>query len=221
MPRLNREQSQLQTRERLMASAQEIFALKGFAGASVDQIAEHAGYSKGAVYSNFKSKEALFLQILQARMSEEIEQLRALFDLAGSAEETLRALKKKYTSLEKQSVWCLLSTEFQLQARRNPEFAEPFAALYRNQRKAVAGLVKLVAERAGVEPPANAEEVATSLMGMMHGIALQHAADPKTVSAATAGRAIELLLSAVLGQGPFATGRNHRDLQSGTSTRRA
>ena len=206
MARLNRGESQQQTRARLMAAAQEVFARHGFVGASIDRIANHAGYSKGAVYSNFSNKEALFLELLRSRMTEELGELKALLDRSGSAGEILGALKDKYRSLEKQSVWCLLSTEFQLQAGRHPEFAEPFAALYRSQRKAIAELVRLVAEKAGVTPPANALEVATSLMALTHGIALQHAADPKAVSAATAGRALELFLAAILGR-PASTGR--------------
>ncbi len=63
--RLSREESRRQTRARLLESAQDIFALDRFGGASVDQIAEHAGYSKGAIYSNFESKESLFLELLR------------------------------------------------------------------------------------------------------------------------------------------------------------
>jgi len=200
MQRLNREQRQKRTRERLLESAQEIFAHSGFAGASVDQIAEHAGYSKGAVYSNFKSKEALFLELLKEHMSQEVKELRALLDNSASAQEILRALKERYSILDKQVALSMLSLEFQLQAGGDREFAEPFAALYQGQRKAIAGLVKLLAQKAGVAEPANASEIATSLMAVTHGIALQRAADPKSVPAATAGRAIEIFLSAILGK---------------------
>jgi AcrR family transcriptional regulator len=199
MQRLNREQSQKRTRERLLESAQEIFARNGFAGASVDQIAEHAGYSKGAVYSNFNSKEALFLELLKDHMSRELRELRDLLDRGGSAREILSALKERYSSLDQQVTLSMLSSEFQLHAGRDPEFAEPFAALYRDQRKAIARLVRLLARRAGAPAPANASEIATSLMAMTRGIALQRAADPKSVPAATAGRAIEVFLSAILG----------------------
>jgi len=197
--RLSREESQQQTRARLLESAQEIFARNGFAGASVDQIAEHAGYSKGAVYSNFESKEALFLELLRNHMSQEIIELRALLDRIGSAQEILSAVKERYSGPEKQTL-AMLSSEFQLQAGRHPEFAEPFAALYRDQRKAIAELVRLLAQKAGVPPPANANEIATSLMALTHGIALQRAADPRSVPAATAGRAIEIFLSGILGK---------------------
>jgi AcrR family transcriptional regulator len=196
--RLTRLEMQRQTRQRLLDSAQEVFARHGFVGASVDEIAEHAGYSKGAVYSNFKSKEALFLELLQNRMSKELGELEQLLRGGGSIGEILLVLRQRYSSLEKQVIWCLLSTEFQLQAGRNPDFAEPFAALYRNQRKAIAKLAALVAEKAGTRLTWNGEELATSLMALTHGIALQRAADPKSVSAETAGKAIQLFLTAAL-----------------------
>jgi AcrR family transcriptional regulator len=163
-------------------------------------IAEHAGYSKGAVYSSFASKEELFLELIKERMAEEIAELRTLLTRSGSAEDMMQALEDKYRTLDKQETWCLLATEFQLQAGRNPALAAPFAALYRNQRKAIAELVKLLAEKTGVAAPANLDEIATSLIALTHGIALQRAADPKAVAAATAGRSLRLFLSAALSQ---------------------
>lgn len=199
MARLNREETKRRTREHLLASARQIFAKRGFAGASVDEIAEHAGYSKGAVYSNFESKEALFLELLRDRMADEIADLQQALKESRSFQEVLAALKMRYSTLETQVTWCLLSSEFQLQAGRNPEFADAFADLYRNQRKAVAKLVTLVAEKAGAKPTWSADKIATSLMALTHGIALQRAADPKSVRADTAGQALQLFLGAVLG----------------------
>ena len=198
MARLNRADSQKQTRQRLLESANEIFARNGFVGASIDDIAEHAGYSKGAVYSNFRSKEALFLELLHNRMAEELGDLESLLEDGGSAAQILAVLRQRYSSLEKQVVWCLLSAEFQLQAGRNPDFAEPFAALYRNQRKTIARLLTLLAQRADSKLSMSADELATSLMALTHGIALQRAADPESVPAETAGKAIQMFLTAAL-----------------------
>jgi AcrR family transcriptional regulator len=194
----------LRTKNQLLESAQQIFAKNGFQGASVDMIAEHAGYSKGAVYSNFESKEALFLALLEERMSEEIGELRTLLSRSGSAEDIMQALEDKYRSLEKQEIWCLLATEFQLQAGRNPEFAAPFAALYRNQRRAIAELLKVLAEKMGAPVPIHLDAIATSLIALTHGIALQRAADPRAVAAATAGRSLRLFLTASLNKPPVA-----------------
>src|ERR1035438_2954546 len=67
--RLTRAETRARTREQLLDAAAFVFARKGFAGASVEEIAESAGYSTGALYSNFESKEQLFLELLSARRS--------------------------------------------------------------------------------------------------------------------------------------------------------
>ena len=203
MPRLLRDESREATRQRLLAAARETFAKFGFVGASVDQVAQAAGLSKGAVYSNFASKEALFLELLRQHMAEETGELQALFRSSRSALAILRSLEEKYSRPEKQEVWCLLSAEFQLHARRSPQFAKPFARLYRKQRKAIGRLVALIAIQGGGAAPAAAQlaEIAASLMAVILGIALQRAADPRAVSAATAGRSLRLLLASFLRTG--------------------
>jgi Bacterial regulatory proteins, tetR family len=66
--RLTRAQQQAATRERLLASAEQVIARQGFGGASIDLIALEAGFSKGAIYSNFESKEEVFLELLRVYM---------------------------------------------------------------------------------------------------------------------------------------------------------
>src|SRR3984893_11031732 len=69
-----------QTREHLLAAAAEVFAERGFHGASLDVVAAAAGFTKGAVYSNFKNKEDLFLALLQANYDREMEELRVTLE---------------------------------------------------------------------------------------------------------------------------------------------
>lgn len=80
MVRLTREQSRAQTRERLLAAAATVFEQMGYSDASIDRIAEDAGYSKGAFYSNFASKEDIFLQLVEQLSSHNAEQLCAALD---------------------------------------------------------------------------------------------------------------------------------------------
>ena len=76
--RLTREESQQQTREQLLETARQLFVAGGYGGTSIRDIASQAGYSQGAFYSNFASKEALLLQLLQRHMEAEATQLTAL-----------------------------------------------------------------------------------------------------------------------------------------------
>src|SRR5919108_3500916 len=89
--RLTRAESKARTRELLLDSAARTFARKGFAGASVEEIAESAGFSIGAVYSNFGGKEELFLELLSARASGRLREAARILD-DPQAERPLDAL---------------------------------------------------------------------------------------------------------------------------------
>ena len=83
---LTPERRRQQTREHLLAAAAEVFAERGFHGASLDEVAAVAGFTKGAVYSNFKNKEDLFLALFQANYDREMEAIRAITErLRGAA----------------------------------------------------------------------------------------------------------------------------------------
>src|ERR1700761_1588156 len=96
--RLTREESRLATRTRLLESAAQLFATGGYEGASVDLIAENAGYSKGAFYSNFKSKEAIFLHLLDAHKRREIDALAQLLARDVPASELVSLIRNSESS---------------------------------------------------------------------------------------------------------------------------
>lgn len=83
MARLSRIEAQALTRERLLAAAHELFRRDGYAATSVERIAAAAGYSKGAVYSNFENKEAIFLAVLDAQGQESLDELLEAIDRAA------------------------------------------------------------------------------------------------------------------------------------------
>jgi AcrR family transcriptional regulator len=85
LARAKRSESQAQTRERLVAAARDIFRREGYAAASVARIADAAGYSKGALYSNFDSKEAIFLAVLDAQGQQGLDPLLRDIDRAADA----------------------------------------------------------------------------------------------------------------------------------------
>src|ERR1700724_3041427 len=75
--RLTREQSKANTRERLLDAARSVFASSGFHGASVEEIASRAGFSTGALYSNFDGKEDLFLALMEREIEEHSREIAA------------------------------------------------------------------------------------------------------------------------------------------------
>src|SRR5262244_1768638 len=120
MPRLRRAEQVQRNRDLVIAAARRVFLARGYAGASLDAIAEEAGFSKGVVYSQFESKGDLFLALLERRIEERAEQNESFTKrLTGS--EGLRALVRIAREDRKgEGPWGLVLLEFRLQAARDP-----------------------------------------------------------------------------------------------------
>jgi AcrR family transcriptional regulator len=198
MARLTREQSRQRTRERLLNAAQEVFAREGYAAASCEQIAEHADFSKGAIYSNFESKEALFLELLARNMDREKRAMREIAASSTSPREILDGLLQRFSLLDERLDQCLLVTEFQIEAGRREEVAKPFAQLFRAQRRELGKLLVLLAAKANQKLPEQPEVVAIFIMSLAGGLALQRAADPKSVPRGLLTRSIRLFVESLL-----------------------
>lgn len=118
--RLTREESQRQTRDRLIETAGQLFIANGYGAASIRDIASQAGYSQGAFYSNFATKEALLLALLQRHMQAEAGQLASLTQSdARTPKQVLAALETRAATLNLDVDWGMLSVELQLHARRS------------------------------------------------------------------------------------------------------
>ena len=125
----------------LLDSAAQLFARGGYEGASVDLIAESAGYSKGAFYSNFESKEAIFLELLDAHKRREIDALAQLLAQDVPASELVSLIRNSESSRVSDLDFGLLSAEFQLQACRDKAFAKTYAKRHRTHVDTMAGLI--------------------------------------------------------------------------------
>src|SRR6266704_7205933 len=90
------------TRDQLLSAAMRVFARDGYAGASVDAIAGQAGFTVGALYSNFATKQDLFLAVFERHCAGELAALRALAETAASAQELLAALTARFATLDEQ-----------------------------------------------------------------------------------------------------------------------
>jgi AcrR family transcriptional regulator len=171
--RLTRQESRLETRTRLLESAAQLFARGGYEGASVDLIAESAGYSKGAFYSNFGSKEAIFLELLDAHKRREIEALAQLLAQDIPASELLSRIRNSETRRGYDLDVGLLSAEFQLQACRDKTFARTYAKLHRTHRDTMAGLVAKLFAKLDRIPPSDPKNLADIIMALITGLSLQ------------------------------------------------
>lgn len=196
--RLTRPESQAQTQERLLAAAASVFARRGFAAASVDEIVEEAGYSKGAVYANFASKEALFLALLDRCLDEEEQALGEIFARERTLGAQIAAVGRWAPGLVGQPLdWRLLASEFWLHAARHLEMGQELATRYRRQRATIAGLIEGTYQRMERTPPAPVEDLAIAVIALQNGLAQRAIIDPATIPASLYGALLTLLLRGV------------------------
>jgi AcrR family transcriptional regulator len=138
-----------ETRRRVMAAAYEVFTELGIGDAPVELICERAGFTRGAFYSNFASKEELFLAIYEVEMQERAERLRVAVEEAvdraapGVVDEVLQEAGLLFMeSLAADETWYLLNAEFRAQALRQPELRGPTAAAEGRFHEAVADILQ-------------------------------------------------------------------------------
>jgi AcrR family transcriptional regulator len=181
MPRLNREESQARTRELLIAAARSEIVKKGFALASVRDIADAAGFSQGAFYSNFPDKEAILLELVQQHQIEERARIEgALKSAEGDAASAMAGIEQWSTTVNSDPGFAVLAIELQLQALRSPGFAATYNELNRKHRRALGAFVTALFELFGKAVPGEPAEIAASFIALGRGLALLAAGAPSS-----------------------------------------
>ena len=179
-PAMTRRQKQAETRKSLLRSAANAFCRKGLAGASVDEVAQEAGYTKGAFYANFKSKEELFLVMLDERFSEQLERVDSL--LGGDeepGEEARHAAQDFIRSFRGEDEWRRLYLEFVAYAMRNDEFRQELATRHRALRARLTEIYRRWSADFPAEPPIPMEDIAAMTDFMADGFLLDQLIDPE------------------------------------------
>ena len=178
MARLTRAQRRQQTRAQLLDAAGRVFARRGFHAATVDEVAEAAGYTKGAVYSNFANKDELFLALLDQRLAAQLQEVEALYAIESS-EELLAAMPGR-TEREFAAArdFGALILEFSLYAMRNPAAQAELARRYRELRSRMAELIAKRYARRQTSPPMPPEHLAALALATDAGLFLQYSAEP-------------------------------------------
>lgn len=164
----------MQTRECLLEAAQRLFVQRGFGGASIREIAEEAGYSQGAFYSNFPDKEVVLLEILSRHKTREMQQLSATLDVAENTDDDiLSGLEAWISNLDQDANWSMLAVELQLHAKRNLAFAVEYEAMWQENRVELSRLIDRLFRRMGLTPQADSADLAAGFMALGYGLALQ------------------------------------------------
>jgi AcrR family transcriptional regulator len=207
MTRLTREERRQQTRARLLDAAGRVFARRGFHAATVDEVADAAGYTKGAVYANFASKDELFLALLDQRLAAQLQQVQALCAIESSGELRAALLTQTEREFAAAGDFGLLQAEFWLYAMRHPAAQAELAQRYRQLRGRLAELISERHARHQTAPAMPAEQLAALAIATDTGLFLQYAAEPGALPWELRADAMLQLLDPG-GRGPAALGNS-------------
>jgi AcrR family transcriptional regulator len=177
--RLTRQESQARTRALLLEVATTEFLAHGYAGTSLERVAELAGFSKGAVYGNFAGKEELCLAVLETQFFGQLQTFVADFAAGGATiDDRLGVLERWLESLLADDDWQLLALEFAVQTRRNPKIQAQLAEREKMVRMAVTALLSQQIKQLGVTPILPPDQLGVVLVAVVGGIAVQRLIDP-------------------------------------------
>ncbi len=180
---LTQERRRQLTRDHLLTAAAQVFAERGFHGATLDEVARVAGFTKGAVYSNFKNKDDLFLALFKANYEREMAQLVATLEAS-----TIPAVERlsDFVALIQEEARrspnsALLYLEFWMYASRNPEARERLAAIDEEAVLSSAELLRAQREQEEMEPLDDTVGVARVIEVLFRGIGLLRVMQPDVV----------------------------------------
>ncbi len=168
-----RAQRQQQTRTELIEAATALFAEHGFHGTTLDMIAKTAGYTKGAVYSNFTTKDELFLAALEVETETRVTIMEQIIVTANTNEAWEKGIVRWFEeTLDTERGWFLAEMEFAVHTVRSPEGQEKLEAVYAPMLNAIA---KVTGGQMGRDAE---EEISRLFMALSFGIGMEHARAP-------------------------------------------
>ena len=182
--RVSRQDQKQQTRADLVAAAREVFLRRGFHGASLEEISEQAGYTKGAVYSNFAGKDELFLAVLDAQFEQRARILADVLLEQERLEDSYRAVARSIAEADEgEPRWTPLLLEFWAHASRRTELRSAVAERRERFFTIIAGLIAELGSRHGVEFRLPPKEIARGSNALARGLALDRLLAPGTAPA--------------------------------------
>jgi AcrR family transcriptional regulator len=186
------------TRRKLLEAAEHIFAREGFEAARLEDIAATAGYTRGAFYANFESKEDIFFALLEQWISGRIEQINSLLRQHETPVKRVRALREHYAQLAKDRSLALLSLEFKLFAIRHPEAHARLRARQQKLRACGGDILQRVMKDLGRSLAFSSRAGATGLGALSNALLLEHLVDPKTLSDEDTRQLLRMFFDAVI-----------------------
>ena len=180
--RMTRDEKKAETRRRLLQAATVVFARRGFGAASLDEVAEEAGLTKGAVYSNFANKEDLVFAVLDDNFERRLHDIVDRVDPDASLEQQIHSAGRMLMARNQEEEWLLpLSFEFLTYAARNPEFRARYHAGHREALRVMAETIRENSTERGIPTPLPPEQFAVVSNALAVGLEIEKLQNPEGV----------------------------------------
>jgi len=196
--RLTRRDSREETRKHLLDAAQSLIAKQGLSTASVANIAAAAGYTRGAFYSNFSSKDDLFLELLRRDHNETHVQLAALLDDSLPLDHIHTRAREIYGRIYRDSESFMNWSEARMLAARNSRFCTKLNALLTEKRGEIAGFIEYFYRRVGIAAPIPPDVLAMGFMSLFEGVKLSMLSSPDDMTPDNAESILILFIESVM-----------------------
>jgi AcrR family transcriptional regulator len=195
---ITRRTPRAEVRDRLLRAASTVFAERGFAGATMQQVAATAGFTTGALYSNFASKDDLFFELFGREVTGRIAAVRAVLgqaDLSVINDATALAAGQHLTAAMQQNrEWQLLFTEFWLRAARDAQLRERWVEKRRDYHQQLIELADEALTGWGAGAAVSSRTLMFTMLALNNGLAIEELVDPGSVPADTIGTVLVRLL---------------------------
>lgn len=191
---MTRAERREQTREALVSAAERRFVGGGFHATSVDEVAAEAGYTKGAVYSNFESKEDLFFAVYERRSRRAISEAERVLGESGPAAGLERLASDSALRIGRDDGWLAVFFEFWAHVVRNPGLRERFAEIHTRALAPLVAASERLVEEEGIRLPVDAERFNAAMYAMVSALTLERLTRPEVVDAALGARIIRSVL---------------------------
>ncbi|MHB1834996.1 MAG: TetR/AcrR family transcriptional regulator [Solirubrobacteraceae bacterium] len=186
-------------RQEMLRAAADVFAERCFRDASIDEVAARAGYSKGAVYWHFESKDDLFLTLVEEHVDRPTREMIELLEAAPAERNMAPEGSRRFAELlAGQREWLLLDNEYWSQAVRDPDLRRRYAKRRRELRAALGKALAARARTLGAGIAIDPKRVATAIMALNIGLAQQALVDPRAVPDDLLGETIVLIYKGLL-----------------------
>jgi AcrR family transcriptional regulator len=180
--RLRRAEQVERNRDAVLAAAKKVFSRSGYAGATLDAIADEAGFSKGVVYSQFGSKPDLFLALLEQRIADRAAENERHAEHLSGAEGVRELLRLAAKDAAAEADWARLLVEFRTTAGRDRALNRRYGALHQRTVDSLASLLRRLHEREGVEPAFALQTMAEFILALGPGVSLERWVNPSALT---------------------------------------